>query len=233
MRYFYVILLLATLHIQAAAQSPLTFNALGTLPGGGRYGMGYCNDQTAFYMVGGGGLSSAFNAEVYRYDPVADVWVLGTASTSLTPQRWSTAAILSSGTGQSFVYSLNGANATGQLVPNVETVNTLNGSAGPNYANATPASAAGVAVLNNLLYAFGGQLANGTYTNAMRRYNPATNTWTTLAPMPEAKTTYGAAVNGKIYAVGGYNGLVNSARIDAYDPATNTWQAVGTLSTLR
>lgn len=191
--------------------------------------MGYCNDQTAFYMVGGGGPISAFNSEVYRYDPAADMWVSGTASTGITPQCWATAALAAPSPGQSFVYLLNGATATGPLVPDVQTVNAFDGSIGPSYANSTPASAAGVAVWNNLLYAFGGQLASGAYTNAMRRYNPATNTWATLAPMPEAKATCGAAINGKIYAVGGSNGLLNSNRIDAYDPATNTWQALGTL----
>ena len=213
------------------AQGTLTFAPLAALPGGGRYGMGYCQDADALYMVGGGGPASAFNADVYRYSVQGNVWGPGAASSSLTPQRWTSAAVPLPGTPQSFIYVLNGASAAGAPVVNVETVYTSNGNQGPSYANALPASNSGVATWNGLLYAFGGQLAGGAYTSQLRAFDPAANTWTTLAPMPEAKSGYGAAVNGKIYAIGGYNGLINSARVDAYDIATNTWQPLGTLPT--
>lgn len=48
--------------------------------------------------------------------------------------------------------------------------------------------------------------------------------------MPDARAVYGgAAVNGKVFAIGGYNGVINSARVDVYTIATNTWQALPTL----
>lgn len=56
--------------------------------------------------------------------------------------------------------------------------------------------------------------------------------WTTKAPMHEARSGLGiAAVNGKIYAIGGFNdtGIASigidtiSARNEEYDPATDTW----------
>ena len=215
----------------ANAQGTLTFAPLAALPGGGRYGMGYCQDVDAIYMVGGGGSASAFNADVYRYSLQSNSWQPGSASTTLTPQRWTSAAVPVLGTAQSYIYVLNGASAAGSPVVNMETVFTSNGTQGPGYANVLPASNAGVATWNGLLYAFGGQLAGGAFTSQLRAFDPVANTWTTLAPMPEAKTGYGAAMNGKIYAIGGYNGLINSARVDAYDIATNTWQALGTLPT--
>ena len=211
-----------------AQTSSLTFNSLPALPDGGRYGMGYAQDQMGFYMVGGGSPTSAFNSTLYRFELRVGNWISSTANNMLTPQRWTSAVIPYPG-GQ--MYVLNGASASGAPVNNMQTVDVQNGATGPSFANSTPASTAGVATLNGMIYAFGGQLAGGSYTNALRRYDPATDTWTTLAPMPEAKATVGAAVNGKIYAIGGFNGVVNSARVDAYDPATNTWQAMGTLPT--
>ncbi|HEX8657944.1 MAG TPA: kelch repeat-containing protein, partial [Hymenobacter sp.] len=229
MKYPYACFVFLLLAGPLAAQTALTFTPLATLPDGGRYGMAYCQDQTAFYMIGGGSPATAYNNDVYRYDPVANSWA-PLSSGQVTPQRLGTAAIITPNTGTSLIYTLNSATGTGP-VATMQALRTSDGAFSANLSNPTPAASAGVAVWNGLLYAYGGQLAGGTYTNALRAYNPATNTWTTLAPMAEAKTTYGAAVNGKIYAVGGYNGVVNSAWVDAYDIATNTWQALGTLPT--
>ena len=233
MKHVYACLLVLLVARPLAAQTLLNFTPRGTIPDGGRYGMGYCLDASAFFLMGGGSPSTAFNSSVYAYEPVGGTWVLGSASSTLTPQRWATMVLAASGSaGTPRLFILNGATATGAPVPDMQTVNALSGSAGPTFINPTPAVSAGAAVWNNVIYAFGGQLANGSYTNQLRAYNATTDTWATLAPMPEAKAVYGgAAINGKIYAIGGYNGVVNSARVDAYDIATNTWQALGTLPT--
>jgi hypothetical protein len=50
------------------------------------------------------------------------------------------------------------------------------------------------------------------------------NSWKTMAPMPTARIDPGLAVlNGKIYAIGGYNGFSTLNINEMYDPATNTW----------
>ena len=51
------------------------------------------------------------------------------------------------------------------------------------------------------------------------------NTWTTLAPMQEARYGLGVvAENGKIYAMGGYPGFGPTTDInEEYNPQTNTW----------
>lgn len=47
--------------------------------------------------------------------------------------------------------------------------------------------------------------------------------WTTMQPMPTARSRLGVAVvNGKIYAIGGYNGSYLNTN-EMYDPATDTW----------
>ena len=52
----------------------------------------------------------------------------------------------------------------------------------------------------------------------------APGTWLTLAPMPSARQELAtAALNDKIYVIGGFENSVSSDRVDFYDPATNTW----------
>ena len=50
-------------------------------------------------------------------------------------------------------------------------------------------------------------------------------TWQTLAPMPTARQELAtAALNGKIYAIGGYDSSGTPTNIvEVYDPTTNTW----------
>src|SRR5262245_64402144 len=52
-------------------------------------------------------------------------------------------------------------------------------------------------------------------------------TWQTLAPMPTARQELAtAALNGKIYAIGGYDSSGTPTNIvEVYDPATNTWSS--------
>ena len=61
------------------------------------------------------------------------------------------------------------------------------------------------------------------YLTTVEEYDPATDTWATKAPMPTPRWNLGVATasNGKIYAIGGFNGSL-LATVEEYDPATNT-----------
>ena len=50
-------------------------------------------------------------------------------------------------------------------------------------------------------------------------------TWQTFAPMPTARQELAtAALNGKVYVIGGYDSrLLSSNLVEVYDPGTNTW----------
>ena len=65
------------------------------------------------------------------------------------------------------------------------------------------------------------------------RYNPTTNTWSNVAPLPVALSQAApAAANGKIYVAGGCTGgasVTNALRI--YDIATNTWTSGANMPT--
>ena len=103
------------------------------------------------------------------------------------------------------------------------------------------------ATLNNKIYAFGGF----TYpesgspgwvpTNSAWEYDPATDEWKELAPMPTKRGAAAAGVvNSKIYVTGGVNSLSGVtengihpvraqnvvATVEEYDPAANSWKAV-------
>ncbi|MCU0913089.1 MAG: hypothetical protein MUC88_00825 [Planctomycetes bacterium] len=77
---------------------------------------------------------------------------------------------------------------------------------------------------NGKFYVFG-----PSYVNYNQMYDPAANTWTTLAKKP---TPTGATVpvlcEGEIFFFGGYTGnSTASGAVEAYDPGRNTWRKVG------
>ena len=65
----------------------------------------------------------------------------------------------------------------------------------------------------------------------VERYDLATKSWEEVAPMvtPHEDHTV-AALDGKLYAVGGYNdGILSS--VERYDPVTNAWEAAAPFTT--
>jgi N-acetylneuraminic acid mutarotase len=63
-------------------------------------------------------------------------------------------------------------------------------------------------------------------------YDPATNKWESRTPMSVARNhAFGAAVNGKIYVIGGRTGhgfilsATNTDVVEEYNPISNTWSA--------
>lgn len=98
------------------------------------------------------------------------------------------------------------------------------------------------AVINGRLYVAGGAALNdpvhpGPF-RTLYSYDPATNTWTTLASMPTPEAGAAAAnVNGKLYVAGGVSKFVTNnprnALLQVYDPVTNTWAVKASMPTAR
>jgi N-acetylneuraminic acid mutarotase len=62
----------------------------------------------------------------------------------------------------------------------------------------------------------------------------AQNSWTTKKPMSTARGGLGVAVvNGKIYAIGGFNGATQLAVNEEYNPVTDTWTTKASMPTAR
>ena len=59
--------------------------------------------------------------------------------------------------------------------------------------------------------------------------------WEEVAPMGEERSRPGLAVlDGKLYAVGGFNGDDgNLSSVERYDPAVGAWEAVAPMATAR
>jgi N-acetylneuraminic acid mutarotase len=66
------------------------------------------------------------------------------------------------------------------------------------------------------------------------RFDPGTNVWAEIPPMPTARGALAAAeYGGKLYAIGGFDGTANSAAVEVFDPASNTWSSRASLPTPR
>ena len=97
---------------------------------------------------------------------------------------------------------------------------------------------AGIASLNGMVYVIGGftksLLSVWEAVATVYRYNPTTQEWRELVPMPTARGALGVAVHqDRIYAIGGYDGKRNSGIVEVFDPQTNTWSSGAPMPTPR
>jgi N-acetylneuraminic acid mutarotase len=75
-------------------------------------------------------------------------------------------------------------------------------------------------------YALGGINANGAILPTVNAWNPATNAWTTRAPLPTRlyRSNGAGAIGGKIYLTGGLTiRRLVLAQLQIYDAAANAW----------
>jgi len=90
------------------------------------------------------------------------------------------------------------------------------------------------------LYVIGGGNSGGVLSD-LQRYDPVTDTWTTLASMATARAgAVAAVVDSNIFVIGGRlsasgpcNGGPYLATVEKYDVDTNTWSAVASLPSPR
>jgi N-acetylneuraminic acid mutarotase len=80
-------------------------------------------------------------------------------------------------------------------------------------------------VVNGKIYLIGGDSgANASSVNEV--YDPQTDMWTTMSPLPDAVSVYASAVvNDKIYVIGGFTGNGSSYLTQIYSPAADTWSS--------
>lgn len=104
----------------------------------------------------------------------------------------------------------------------------------------TPRAAAAEAFVQGKLYVIGGRSVGGGpctggALSTVERYDIQTDTWTTVASLPSARSDLAAVAHGgKIYVFGGCNsssGYLNN--VDVYDPNTNTWSPLQSMPTAR
>lgn len=90
-------------------------------------------------------------------------------------------------------------------------------------------------VVNDKIYIIGGFSGDGP-VSSVDQYDPVTDTWTSRAPMREARWAHSAdVVDGKIYVMGGCLTASGDAStsMEVYDPVTDVWQPLGNMPTAR
>ena len=83
------------------------------------------------------------------------------------------------------------------------------------------------------IYILNGFAPGGQIRNTLLRYDPASDTYLTLAPAPLVSASQAAALlNGKIYRVAGCspNCTALTTSVDVYTVSTNTWAPTGTVA---
>ncbi len=198
--------------------------------------------QSIVYAIGGtyperGG---ANNSGVVTYDPAADVWTRTSSTKVRTFYNNSLARI------GNRIFITGGYNEPGTL-PTFENrlrlydfINDrlIQKASMPIY-NAEGVSA----VIGGKLYVMPGACSGDLYPNPgycekestrrLFRYDPATNSWTTLRRAPNYHRLGAAAMlGGKLYVAGGIgDGSEPVAHLDVYDPKTDQWRTLAPLPT--
>lgn len=199
------------------------------------------------YLLGGFGPGARRRAAAPRtmlaYDPRADRW----AGAGEIPEGVNHAGLASVGDKLYLVggFRENTFSPTGAVrIYDPVSRSWLDGAPMP-----TPRGALAVAVLDGRIHALGGNAEAGARLDAHEHgasrddhsvatheaYDPATDTWTRLAPMPTPRNHLGAAVvDGRIHAVGGrVNGDMELTTHEIYDPASDRWTTGAPLPTGR
>lgn len=96
----------------------------------------------------------------------------------------------------------------------------------------------GIGVVAGRLYIIGGYKQAGLSVwgpvATVYVYDPVADAWSEGTPMPTARGALSVTVHdGKLFAIGGYEGRANSAAVEVFDPAQNTWSAHTPLPTPR
>ena len=96
----------------------------------------------------------------------------------------------------------------------------------------------GIGVAGGRLYVIGGYKQSGLSVwgpvATVYAYDPTADAWSERAPMPTARGALSVTVHdGKLYAIGGYEGKANSPAVEVYDPVRNSWSSRAALPTAR
>lgn len=191
------------------------------------------------YVIGGYGEGATYEertkATNEMYDPITNTW---TTKASL-PTAMS---------------GIRGAVVDGKIyvLSGFYTVNNLDSSSGSVFIYDPPTdtwtsgaempnarAGASAAVVDGKIYAMGGSCILDGQTvkvcgDINEMYDPVTDTWTTKAGMIHGRTNLvAAAVNGRIYAIGGRTSSGTEKYNEEYDPVANTWATKASMTTER
>jgi hypothetical protein len=224
-----------------------------------RYGLAAAAVNGRIYAIGGQpsvpvtGFSIVSTVEVY--DPSTNTWRSSNdfPGTLGAPAPMPTARTLFAATAvKGKIYAIGGFSGSNNLGtvevydPSTNTWRSSNdfpGTPGAPAPMPTPRIRLTVAAVNGKIYAIGG--LGGI--DKVEVYDPDSNSWGTAASMPAAlfdpsagrSDLAAASVNGKIYAIGGFepdastNQLHIANTVQVYDPSSNSWSTAAGMPTAR
>jgi hypothetical protein len=166
------------------------------------------------YAIGGDTFGSGIVNVNEMYDPATNTWI--TKKSMPTPRANFATAVF-----HNKIYCIGG------LFP-ISGVNEVYDPATDTWETKqpmpTPRGALSASVVNNKIYLTGGfvpssiGLPTPERSNLNEMYDPVTDSWTTMAPLPiDVNYPVSAVVDNKIYVFG------NGDTVQIYDPQTNTW----------
>ena len=172
-----------------------------------------------------GASSGAVTNQTRLYNITADSWSSGTPG----PLPARSEAAYGDTTHAGFVYVIGGGSSEGVL-SDVHRYDPVTDAWTDLASMPTARAGAVAAAVDNNIFVIGGRLSaagpcSGGYLGTVEKYDIDANTWTTLAPLPSARSDLAAVAHGgKIYVFGGCGGAGNStSEVLKYNPETDTW----------
>ena len=184
-----------------------------------RYGHVAVSDGQYLYNIAGSG-RRGWIADAEVFDPVSGKqWQL---TKSVLPRRYFSAVY----DGHHSVYLLGGHLLTPTGVVLADQVEQLDLKTGVSVQVSTmphPSADVSAVRVGDEILMFGGTQAGQGIATA-QAWQPQTNRWRLLQPMPVARATRAVVHQGMVYLVGGFDGKQALTRFERYDPATDTYQ---------
>ena len=203
-----------------------------------RYAAGVAATGGKIYVIGG---SVAFNEPDYKdvneaYDPATDTWAARAPMPGLH-RAYSQAVTAPDGK----IYVIGGrlfASCFQCPVYTVQAYDPTTDAWADKAPMPIPRQLFAAAELDGKIYAAGGCTKKGcadSRTDRVDVYDPATDTWSPVAPLLEARDSLAlVAMGGRLYTLGGYSSAGGPlVAVDEYDPNTNTWAPVSQVPTPR
>jgi N-acetylneuraminic acid mutarotase len=181
--------------------------------------------------VYGKDLAGAAQPEFLAYNASTDTWSF--KAPVPTPRADSAAAVVGG-----ILYLFGGyPDSTGFPIGTNEAYDPASDTWSEKAPMALPLRNSAAAAIGGILYTIGGSLGSSCpapVTSTGEAYNPGTNAWTSIAPMPTARNQHGAGViSGILYALGGTDCVGELATNEAYDPSSATWSSQPPMPTPR
>ncbi|MFQ6041883.1 MAG: kelch repeat-containing protein [Candidatus Poribacteria bacterium] len=168
------------------------------------------------------------------YDPVTKSW--NVAADMQTPRSGFAVAVANNK-----IYAIGGWNPGNRVLSTIEVYDPATDTWSAVAPMPTARAYLTAAAVNNRIYAIGGYVINPATgleesSSIVEMYDPVSNTWSTVVSMPTARDRLAAAaVNDRIYAIGGWNiGSQQSLDInEEYNPFTGSWRVVAPMPSYR